>query len=339
MTAPGGPTEPSRLRRFALGMALAGLKATLRFSPRPMAFAIRRLFAANGRRLIATYEPRAPAGVEVDRNQRYGNAGDALLDVYTPRGVRPGQRLPTIVWIHGGGFVGGSRDELGYYLRWFAAEGFTCVAVDYTLAPRARYPSPARQVMLALRYVQEHAARLHVDPRRLLLAGDSAGAHIAAQVALIATSPDYRSAMGMASTVAPDQLRGVILCCGPFDLDLLDTTSELRDLVQAMAWSYTGERDFRDNRPFMATSGLPKHVTAAFPPAFVTVGNADPLRAHSVAMTTAFASTGVDFETLFYPDEHIPTLGHEYQFELDLPDAQVALQRLIDFARRRTAAG
>jgi acetyl esterase/lipase len=303
-----------------------------------MAFAIRRLFAANGKRLIATYEPLAPVEVDVDRNLRYGNASDALLDVYVPRRARPGQRLPTIVWVHGGGFVGGSREELGYYLRWFAAEGFTCVAIDYTLAPAARYPTPARQVMLALRYIQEHGARLHVDPRRLVLAGDSAGAHIAAQAALIATSPAYQSAIAMTSTVKPDQLRGVILCCGPFDLDLLDTTSQLRDLVRAMAWSYTGQRDYRDNRLFLATSGLPRHVTPAFPPAFVTVGNADPLQAHSVAMTTAFASSGVDFETLFYPDD--PTdgvaLGHEYQFELDLPEAQVALRRIVDFARRHT---
>src|SRR5262245_46006184 len=99
-----------------------------------MALVIRKQCAANGARLARRFGGRAPSDVVAVVDQRYGDERDARLDVYTPgEAARAGRRLPTVVWIHGGGFVGGSKEELAYYLELIAAAGFTVVGVGYSL--------------------------------------------------------------------------------------------------------------------------------------------------------------------------------------------------------------
>ncbi len=76
------------------------------------------------------------------------------------------------------------------------------------------------------------------------------------------------------------------------------------------------------------------HVTAAFPPAFISVGNADPLAPHSEELARALVAKGVSVETLFFHPDHQPPLGHEYQFDLDGEAGQRALERAVDFLQR-----
>ena len=71
---------------------------------------------------------------------------------------------------------GGSKEELAAYLRLVARDGYAVVAPRYSLAPERRYPTPVLQVMEALRYVGSGAGHHGLDPERVVLAGDSAGA-------------------------------------------------------------------------------------------------------------------------------------------------------------------
>ena len=78
------------------------------------------------------------------------------------------------------------------------------------------------------------------------------------------------------------------------------------------------------------------HLTEAFPPTFLTVGNADPLEAQSHALRTLLESRGVEVDALLYAPDHEPALEHEYQFDLELEDARIALKRLVEFLGRVT---
>ena len=69
------------------------------------------------------------------------------------------------------------------------------------------------------------------------------------------------------------------LCCGIYDLTQLSDDSPFRPLFSAVGWAYSGSRDYRKNARFLDTVSVLDHVTAAFPPTFITVGNADPLDA------------------------------------------------------------
>jgi acetyl esterase/lipase len=301
-----------------------------------MALLIRGLFAKMGDQ-YDELDARAPQDVRVVTDERYGDHSDARLDVYTPaRVAEEGGTLPTVVWTHGGGWVGGDKEELGGYFRMIAAQGFTVAGLAYPLAPESRYPTPPQQVMAALAYLQENAARLHVDPSHLLIAGDSAGAQITAQVATIVTSPAFAEKVKISPTIALAQLRGVALCCGPYDLALIRDDSAFKDAFKAILWSYSGTRRYRDDEYFFPTMSVVHHVTEAFPPTFITVGNDDGLAPHSTALAAALRAKAVEVETLFYPPDHVPALGHEYQFKIELDDAQMAFDRLVAFFRRRT---
>jgi acetyl esterase/lipase len=75
------------------------------------------------------------------------------------------------------------------------------------------------------------------------------------------------------------------------------------------------------------------HVTADFPPIFISVGNRDPLAPQSFAMADALERKGVQVERLFFSADYAPPLGHEYQFKLDGEAGKLALERSVTFLR------
>ncbi|WP_323101227.1 alpha/beta hydrolase [Intrasporangium sp. YIM S08009] len=325
-----------------VGAVVGAVVAASRVSPWPSVLVIRALFDAGARRADAALAARATTGVtgvtgvtEVRDEPYLADDPDARLDVHRPSDASG--PLPTVVWVHGGAFVSGSKDLIASYLKIIAAQGFTVVGVDYSIAPEARYPMPVRQTAAALDHVLREADRLGVDPTRIVLAGDSAGSQVVAQVACLTTDADYADALGIRTSLPPDHLRGLLLYCGAFDFDLARGSTPLGSwLVRTALWAYSGRRDARSDPSFMLGS-VPQHVGPGFPPAFVSAGNADPLLPHSLGLVEALERLGLDVDTLFFPADHEPRLAHEYQFDLDGDAGRLALERAVAFLRRVTA--
>jgi len=316
--------------------ALTAVRASLVISPRPAALMLRHRFASGGAATAATLNRHAPVAVSVLRDARYGPEPDMLLDLYRP--VSATEPLPLVMWAHGGGWLGGSKEELAGWFRILAGFGYAVAGPRYALAPEHRYPTPVRQLMRALAHLDENADALGIDMSRVALGGDSAGAQLAAQLAALATTPGYPEAVGIAPTIAAERLRGLVLACGPYDAGLArDPGSELgRRFLQIVLWTYSGTRHYLDD-PAFATVSVTNHLSAAFPPSLVTVGNADPLREHSDLLAARLAEVGCPPETLLFDEAHAPKLGHEYQFDLDTPEGQLFLARTKAFLARHLA--
>lgn len=110
--------------------------------------------------------------------------------VYQPRGDTDTER-PVVVFFHGGGFVFCSIESHDGFCRSMSRNlEAVVVSVDYRLAPEAKAPAATQDAYLATRWVAQNAERLHIDPRRLLVAGDSAGGNLAAVVCLMARDLD-----------------------------------------------------------------------------------------------------------------------------------------------------
>ena len=224
--------------------------------------------------------------------------------------------------MHGGAFIGGTKDEIDYYFRSIAARGFCVVGIRYSLAPESTYPTPLRQAMAAVQHVQTHADRLHADTTWILLAGDSAGSHISAQVAAAVANPDFAREVRVPATISIGQLRGVVLCCGIYDFATAATDPAMKDFMTACGWAYSGTKDFLNSDYFISTTAVADHITTNFPPAFLTVGNVDPLPTQTEGLLAALQNHQVPVETLFYEPTHQPPLSHEYQFDLSLADGR-----------------
>jgi acetyl esterase/lipase len=95
-------------------------------------------------------------------------------------------------------------------------------------------------------------------------------------------------------------------------------------------WSYSGGKSFAHD-PFFATASIIDYVTSDFPPAFISVGNADPLEQQSHAFADALVSRGVRVDALFFPKDYSPPLPHEYQFNLDTDAGRLAFERTVNF--------
>lgn len=317
------------MRKLLLAaLVLLGLiAAAFALSPRPSVLIVRAIFdsgaAAASQRLAA----HVPAGIATT-TLRYDPADpDAVLDIH--RGPASDTRGPTIVWIHGGGFVSGRRGDITNYAKVLAGQGFTVVNLDYTIAPEARYPGPVRQVNAALAFLARNGARLGIDSERMVLAGDSAGAQIAAQTAAVIANPAYARLVGVRTGARPGQIAGVLLYCGVYDISGLGKGGGVLGwFVHAAGWAYSGRRDWREDAAFRTLSVAP-HLTPDFPPAFISAGNADPLGPQSVALAAVLKKAGVKIETLFFPADYRPALGHEYQFDLDQRAGQIALARSV----------
>lgn len=124
----------------------------------------------------------APVGEIVDRTIA-GAAGRLRVRLYRPAGT-VARLLPTILYLHGGGWVIGSLEAYDLPCRFFCARtGCAIVAVDYRLAPEHKFPAAVDDTLAAYRWLVGEAIELGIDPARIVIAGDSAGGNLAAVAA------------------------------------------------------------------------------------------------------------------------------------------------------------
>ena len=306
-------------------------------SPWPGVLLIRTIFDAGAAQTSQALERHVPPGIVEYPGEVYDATDpDGRFDLYLPPpgAAADGGTLPLVVWVHGGGGVSGRRGDIGNYARILAGHGMAVASLDYSTAPEAVYPTPVRQVNAALGHLAANAARWGLAADRFVLAGDSAGAQIVAQVANLTVVPAYSRRIGIAPALGPGQLRGLLLFCGPYNMRLDGHRGLFRAFMRTVLWAYSGTRSFEDDPRFAAASVI-DHVTADFPPAFISAGNADPLLPDSKALAEQLEGLGVTVQALFFPDEQVPPLPHEYQFNLDTEAGQIALQQAVAFVREQ----
>ena len=126
-----------------------------------------------------------PAGVKVVDRTIPGPAGPLPVRLYRPASVAADTGLPGLVYAHGGGWVFGNLDSHDVLCAQLALEaGIAVVAIDYRLAPEARFPGAFDDVVAGLKWVAANGPSVGIDPTRLAIGGDSAGGNLAAAVAI-----------------------------------------------------------------------------------------------------------------------------------------------------------
>ncbi|KRG45960.1 esterase [Stenotrophomonas panacihumi] len=169
-------------------MAVVGLCATLL-----LAVAVEAAPAGGWLGLRGGGDNALPPGSRVEKALRYGPDAAQLLDVYIPANAR---QAPILFLVHGGGWRRGGRDNPGLAqpkaAHWLP-KGYLVVSVDYRLLPEADPLRQAEDVAHALAWVQQHAAQWGGDPRRVVMMGHSAGAHL---VALLGSDVGRLAAVG-----------------------------------------------------------------------------------------------------------------------------------------------
>ena len=139
-------------------------------------------------------------------------------DLYLPQGL---EKAPVVVAVHGGGWQAGSRMIYRHWGPYLAKQGYAVFAISYRLAtPGAKsFPDAVYDVKAAVQFVRAKAGELGVDPDRIALMGDSAGAHLAALTALAAGEPQFSSEyQAEPNATTPAGVKCVIGFYGVYDM-------------------------------------------------------------------------------------------------------------------------
>ena len=118
---------------------------------------------------------------------------DSQLDVYAPRDTS--RKRPTVIYIHGGGWVGGDKDARTFQVLPYLQMGFAAVNVEYRLAREALAPGAVEDTRCALRWVIENADRYGFDTNRLVVTGASAGGHLSLTTGMLQAKRRLRQSL------------------------------------------------------------------------------------------------------------------------------------------------
>src|SRR5579884_4102465 len=245
----------------------------------------------------ATWAAHAVNQYQVTPNLTYltANNYEDKLDIYHHRDATSPQ--PTVIYIHGGGWVNGTKEASQMALLPWLEMGWNVVNVEYRLARVSLAPAAVEDCLCALRWVLHHAREYNFDPNRLVVTGNSAGGHLALTTGMIPASAGLdRQCPG------PEELKvsAIINWYGITDVeDLLDGPNRK---TYAVAWLSSME-----NRREIARRVSPIHyVRPGLPPILTIHGDADPTvpYTHAVRLHEALQKADVPNQLLTIPGGH-----------------------------------
>ena len=246
-----------------------------------------------------------------------GLSGDLVLP---PRGgPAVGGRWPLLLYVHGGGWEAGSPGSHRRVACELAARGFAVVVPRYRLGPEHRHPAQLDDLDATLGWAARMLPELGVDAGRPVVAGDSAGAHLAAAWAVrrrLAGREDIAAAVLLTGIF--DYHRGLPLV-GPAGWDGDPASQPLLDPAE-----FEALREDPVVNPLLGAEQMP--------PTFLGAGSADPFAPQSAQMYEALGAAGVAAE--LDPGEGLPHLWHLLP---GLPESAAGLDRAADWAHARVA--
>jgi acetyl esterase len=310
-------TIPDRVGRDVLDPELAAWLPTA-----PILGADERIADARRSHRVLAEGPWPPIGA-VETIVLAGPYGSLAVRVHTP--ASGGTPAGALVYLHGGGWTVGTLDEFEIPMRIFAERaGIKTYAVDYRLAPEAKFPQQLRECEFVVRWLHEHAAAQGVDPERIGLGGDSAGGNMTCALTL-----KFRETGGPPLALQVPLYPETAL---PFDTDsgsenrvgyYLETYG-----VLLFAWNYLPhDQDARQQ----LVSPLNATTHEDLPPALLVTNGFDPLRdvGHAYARKLAAADNALTYV-------HHPDLTHGFiQFTNHSRRCLDATHQVADLMRER----
>lgn len=237
------------------------------------------------------------------------------LDVYLPDPLPPGKRLPAVVWIHGGGWTGGTKNEARAkeICTTLVRAGYVAVSIDYKLGDGA-WPTNLLDCKNAVRFLRAHAAEYRVDPQRIGVAGGSAGGHLALMVGFTAGRKEFEPAAPYAS-VSSD-VRCVIDMYGPTNLlsrRQINPDGKPTDAARPLEPLLKPFGATAENTEVLRIASPVTQVRKNAPPVLILHGRADTTvdYAQSVELDGVLKQHGVEHEFLL-----IDGVGHTFAWEM-----------------------
>jgi acetyl esterase/lipase len=278
---------------------------------------------AQSEKLGGNFPPEQNYTVSSDVTYTQGAVGPLKADVYIPKGTGP---FPGIVFIHGGGWKNGDRNQMLKLIEALAEDGYVGFTIEYDVDP-VHFPASFHESLAAVKFFREHAADYRLDPKRVGVAGSSAGGELAALVALDPDGAAFDNAksaqdLKLGSDTA---VQAAVILNGALDLtSQSDSSTSVEDYLGGKCAAL--QRECKDASPLF-------HVHAGAPSFYVGHGTVD----QSVPFTEAVAFTNA-LEAANVPVQFFQADGGRHTYWAD-PRFYAAnlesIKKFLDFHLKR----
>jgi acetyl esterase/lipase len=254
---------------------------------------------------------------------------ELLLDIHRPA-ERAGEPAPCVIYVHGGGWNSGSREDSPNYL--LAESGFVTISIDYRLTDIAAFPAQIHDVKSAIRWVRANAGELGIHPDRIGIWGHSAGGHLALLAAVTADDPALEGEVGI--TGVSSAVRAVIAGCTRTEMMIDWYAAEGRafpePVDESLSALFGGPRHEQEDVAQWASPFW--HLRLGLPPTLMMHGTEDETVPISQARAFVSRSRAMGNEIQMM---ELPGVAHDANTPLfrGNPDPHGSRQRVVEFFR------
>ena len=219
----------------------------------------------------------AQAEMRIDKGVAFAKVGETnlLLDLFRPlEAALPDDGYPLVVWVHGGAWRRGSRDNMP--LEGLVERGVAVASVDYRLSPVAKFPAQVHDIKAAIRYLRANATKYRLDESRFAVAGASAGGHLAAMVGVSSEIESLEGTVGDNDAVS-SRVSSIVDFYGPTNFMTIlkqSTPHGLSVRVPALELLIGGLPE--EHETLARLGSAVEHVDADDPPLLLIHGDQDP---------------------------------------------------------------
>ncbi len=267
---------------------------------------------------IAPTPPQPPTGATVHRDLAYVSGGHEhqKLDLYLPT---HGEKLPLIVWIHGGAFRMGSKEgSTDNPLPFdYLAQGYVLASINYRLSQHAIFPAQIEDCKAAVRWLRAHAEQYRLDPDRFIAWGPSAGGHLSAMLGTTGHVAEFE--VGAHLDVS-SRVQTVVDYYGPTDFLQMDAQRLPDGMIHDTPDSPESELvggPIQENRDKVARCNPITYVNSDTPPFLIVHGDSDPLVPYGQSVLLVQALQAAGRKVTFYT---VPDAGHGHFTDPKVPE-------------------
>lgn len=251
-----------------------------------------------------------PEEIERFDNISYGPHGvENLLDIYRRKDVAG--LGPTIVNIHGGGWVYGCKEIYQFYCMSLAKRGFVVVNINYRLAPESRFPAALEDINAAMKFIEERGADYGIDKDNLVMVGDSAGGQLVSHYAAILTNQAFAGLFDF--KVPRVRVKALGLNCGCYDgrgMALAGNDEVFLEYIDAI--------NAKPSEKTLEMIDVLKYIDGNFPPSFVMSAANDFLLPAAEPMYEFLKAKGVPCALKIYGTKEMTEVGHVFHINQKL---------------------
>lgn len=229
---------------------------------------------------------------------------------------------PTVIFFHGGYYVGGGRLNQEPYCKLLAHNGYRVVNVDYTLAPEGVYPLQLKQANTALNFIRDK----YPLARGFVLSGDSAGAHLTAQTCALVGNKELQMSVDEHNVIDSKELLGFVGNCGFYEASTVNKTNFF--LINNAMQILLGDRNYLKGDRVKQLDIT--NYAENFPSTLLVCGDKDPFIVQNKLFEEKLKAAGRNI-SVYFPISSTNELGHEFQCNYTIEESSIAMARTIEF--------